>query len=198
MRVTNLILVIALIFILISVFFIFSHQNLNVENNNLEHDIIKSMEDTKELILTSPAFEHNGQIPSKYTCDGEDLNPPLSISGVDPNAKSLVLIMEDPDVPKHLREDGMWNHWIKFNIPIDINTVEEGIEPQGRGGKGTSGNIEYHGPCPPDGEHRYLFMLYTLDAELDLKEGVSKEVVKSAMTGHILQKTELIGLYSRK
>lgn len=151
----------------------------------------------EELKLTSSAFTHNGSMPSKYTCDGEDINPPLSISGVDPDAKSLVLIMDDPDVPKYIREDGMWDHWIVFNMPITISEIKEGEEPEGMHGEGTSGNVKYHGPCPPDREHRYIFQLYSLDTELDIRDGAGKEVVKRAMKGHMLQKTELIGLYKK-
>lgn len=186
--------ILGIIFALILVGFVVLIMVPSVDKSISEHDIIVGMED---IILTSSVFEHNGSIPSKYTCDGEDINPSLSISGVDESAKSLVLIMEDPDVPKHLREDGMWDHWIKFNIPVDTTVIEEGKEPVGISGVGTSGNLEYHGPCPPDGEHRYIFILYSLDTELDLKEGVTKEAVHNAMSGHILQKGELIGLYSR-
>ncbi|MDP2703631.1 MAG: YbhB/YbcL family Raf kinase inhibitor-like protein [bacterium] len=148
--------------------------------------------------LTSSAFLHNGKIPAEYTCDGEDISPSLAISGVPEGAKSLVLIMDDPDVPKNLRADGMWVHWVVFNIPPDVKEIAEGQEPQGTHGKGTSGNLQYKGPCPPDREHRYFFKLYALDAELDLKEGVTKAEVEQAMENHILDKTELVGLYERK
>ncbi|MAF59631.1 MAG: YbhB/YbcL family Raf kinase inhibitor-like protein [Candidatus Pacebacteria bacterium] len=151
----------------------------------------------EDLKLKSSAFEEGGSIPSKYTCDGENTNPPLSISGVTKEAKSLVLIMDDPDVPRYIREDGMWDHWIVFNIPTSITEISEGEEPEGIHGEGTSGNMKYHGPCPPDKEHRYIFQLYALDTELDLREGAGKEVVKSAMKGHILKKAELIGVYNR-
>ncbi|MDO8752063.1 MAG: YbhB/YbcL family Raf kinase inhibitor-like protein, partial [Candidatus Wolfebacteria bacterium] len=109
--------------------------------------------------LTSSAFLHNGKIPAKYTCDGEDMNPPLAISGIPEGAKSLVLIMDDPDVPKNLRADGMWVHWVVFNIPPDVKDIAEGVEPAGVHGKGTSGDLAYQGPCPPDREHRYFFKL---------------------------------------
>jgi len=145
--------------------------------------------------ITSSNFEN--KIPSKYTCDGEDTNPQLSFTGVPENAKTLVLIMDDPDVPKHLREDGMWDHWIVFNIPPETSGINEGQEPPGTHGKGTSGNLKYHGPCPPDREHRYFFKLYALDSSLDLPEGSSKKEVEEAMQNHIIEKTELVGLYER-
>lgn len=148
--------------------------------------------------LTSNAFEHGGKIPSKHTCDGENVSPPLSISDVPSGAKSLALIMDDPDVPKSVREDQMWDHWIVFNIPPDLKEIEEGEEPRGGvHGLGTNGNEEYFGPCPPDREHRYFLKLYALDAELDLPPRSSKKQVETAMEGHILERTELMGKYER-
>ncbi|MAF79796.1 YbhB/YbcL family Raf kinase inhibitor-like protein [bacterium] len=150
-----------------------------------------------DLKLTSLEFEEGKKIPAKYTCDGEDVSPPLAIAGVSDEAKSLVLIMDDPDVPKNLRPDGMWDHWVVFNISPDTTEISEGEEPQGVHGKGTSGNLKYHGPCPPDKEHRYFFKLYALDTELDLNEGVTKAEVEKAMEGHVLEQAELVGLYER-
>lgn len=142
--------------------------------------------------LTSPHFENSGKIPAKYTCDGENINPALDISGVPEEAKSLVLIMDDPDAPM-----GTWDHWITFNIPPNTSRIEEGFEPGGISGKGTSGNLEYSGPCPPDGEHNYIFKLYALNTILDLEEGVSKEKVIDSMKGQIVAEATLTGSYSR-
>lgn len=147
--------------------------------------------------LSSSVFEHGGKIPPKYTCNGENVNPPLNISDVPPGAKSLVLIMEDPDVPKNLRPDGMWDHWIVFNMPPDTSEIPEGKEPQGIHGQGTGGNLDYMGPCPPDREHRYFFKLFALESDLDLKEGAKKTDVEKAMEGHVLEKAELMGLYEQ-
>lgn len=151
-----------------------------------------------ELILTSSAFEHNGKIPSKYTCDSENVSPPLEIGGVDEKARSLVLIMDDPDIPKGINEENVWDHWVVYNIPTDTTGVPEGAEPKGVLGVGTGGKLGYQGPCPPDREHRYIFILYALDTTLEVPEGATKDVVRSAMQGHILQKAELIGLYERQ
>lgn len=142
--------------------------------------------------LTSAAFTNNGIMPAKNTCDGEDVNPSLQIGGVPEGTQSLVLIMDDPDAPA-----GVWDHWVVFNIPPDTVEIAESQEPRGVHGKGTSGNSEYHGPCPPDGEHRYFFKLYALDTTLDLPEGTSKAEVEQAMDGHVLEQVELIGLYER-
>jgi len=147
--------------------------------------------------LTSSVFEHGKKIPSKYTCDGKNINPPLSLSEVPSGAKSLALIMEDPDVPKNIRKDGMWDHWVVFDMPPDLRKIDEGKEPSGKAGAGTNGDKGYFGPCPPDREHRYFFKLFALDARLDLPEGSSKKDVEMAMEGHILEKTELMAKYER-
>ena len=147
--------------------------------------------------LTSTAFENGGKIPSKYTCDGPNTNPPLAIAGVPSGAKSLALIMDDPDVPKNLRKDGMWDHWVVFNIPPELREIKEAEEPKGVHGIGTSQNLKYNGPCPPDREHRYYFKLYALDTKLDLAQKATKTQVEEAMEGHVLEKTELMGRYER-
>ncbi len=143
------------------------------------------------LAITSTAFAHNESIPKKYTCQGEDINPPFDIVGIPEGCKSLVLIHDDPDAPM-----GIWDHWIMWNIkPIDH--IEEHSVPE-RAIQGTNswGRRDYGGPCPPDGEHRYFFKLYALDVELDLTEG-DKAAVMQAIERHILEETELIGLYCK-
>ena len=147
--------------------------------------------------LSSSAFEEGGKIASKYTCDGDNINPSLEISDLPSGTKSIALIMEDPDVPKNLRADGMWDHWIVFNIPPDTSEIPEGKEPPGTHGEGTSGNQNYNGPCPPDREHRYFFKLFALDSTLELKEKAKKPELEKAMEGHILEKAELMGTYER-
>lgn len=148
--------------------------------------------------LNSPAFGHEGKIPTQYTCDGENINPPLSILEAPGATQSLVLIMEDPDVPKNLKEDGMWDHWVVFNIPPKLREILEGKEPEGTAGTGTNGELGYYGPCPPDREHRYFFKLFALDTKLELPEGATKPEVEKAMNGHILDETHLMGRYERK
>ena len=147
--------------------------------------------------LRSSAFEHGAKIPSKYTCDGENISPPLTISDVPSGTKSLVLIMEDPDVPKNIRKDGMWDHWVVFDMPGDLCEIREGEEPEGTHGIGTGENLSYFGPCPPDREHRYFFRLYALDIELGLPEKATKQEVEKAMEKHIISKAELVGMYER-
>lgn len=163
----------------------------------VDENVRYEKQDMGTLLLTSLVFEHNGVIPAKYTCDGDDINPPLEISGAPEKAKSLVLIMDDPDVPKNLRADGMWVHWVVFNIPPDVAKISENTKAFGVYGKGTSGEMGYQGPCPPDREHRYFFKVYALDVILDLKAGAMKEEVETAMNGHVLDKAEFVGLYER-
>jgi len=140
--------------------------------------------------ITSPAFEHNQMIPAKYTCQGEDIAPPLAISDWPEATKSLALINDDPDAP-----GGTWNHWIVWNI-TPAGAIGENTVP-GVQGKNSWGRNDYGGPCPPGGTHRYFFKLTALDTELDLKEGASKDELERAMKGHILAEAELIGLYAK-
>lgn len=147
--------------------------------------------------LKSPAFQEGEVIPSLYTCEGKNINPPLEISETPDKTKSLVLIMDDPDVPKNLRPSGMYDHWVVFNIPPSTTKLEESSPPPGIQGKNTGGNNSYIGPCPPDAQHRYFFKLYALDTLLDLKEGVIKEEVEKAMEGHIIEQCQLMGIYEK-
>lgn len=148
--------------------------------------------------LTSTAFQEGGIIPSRYTCEGKNINPPLAIAEVPQNASSLVLIMDDPDVPAYLRKDRIWDHWIHFNIPPHTTKIIEGENPPGIAGKTTFGHNTYGGPCPPDAEHRYFFKLYALDCTLDLTEEAQKKEIESAMEGHILAKAQLMGRYEKQ
>ena len=142
--------------------------------------------------LTSTAFSHNKPIPSEFTCDGQNVNPPLSIVDVPANAKSLALIVDDPDAPV-----GNWDHWIVFNISPSAKEIAENAEPNGTSGKNSWNKTGYGGPCPPSGTHRYFFKLYALDIILNLPNGSDKKQVESAMQNHIIAKAELIGLYKR-
>jgi Raf kinase inhibitor-like YbhB/YbcL family protein len=147
--------------------------------------------------LTSTVFKQDSKIPSKYTCDGENINPPLQINDVPAHTKTLVLIMDDPDVPEFIRKERMYDHWVVFNMPPSVHTIAENSVPPGISGKNTGGGLGYRGPCPPDREHRYFFKLYALDTSLDLPEGATKTDVEKAMAGHILAQAELMGRYTR-
>jgi Raf kinase inhibitor-like YbhB/YbcL family protein len=145
----------------------------------------------KTLIVKSPAFESNKLIPAKYTCDGEEVNPPLTIEGTPEGTKSLVLVIDDPDAAA-----GTWNHWLVWNIPPATHKIEEDMVP-GIQGVNTSGKRAYGGPCPPSGTHRYFFKVYALDAKLNSNPNSRKDDVEKAMEGHVLAKGELLGLYRR-
>jgi Raf kinase inhibitor-like YbhB/YbcL family protein len=146
------------------------------------------------LKISSSAFAHNGSIPSKYTCDGADVSPPLAIESVPPEVKSLVLIVDDPDAPV-----GTWVHWVVWNISPATKEIKENSVPPGASqGMTDFRKQKYGGPCPPSGTHRYFFKLYALDSLLTLSSNSTKARVEGAMKGHILAQTELIGLYSRK
>ena len=144
----------------------------------------------KELTVKSPAFENNKLIPSKYTCDGEEVSPPLIVEGIPEKTKSLALIMEDPDAPA-----GLFIHWLVWNIP-PTDKIQENSVP-GTEGLNTNKKNSYHGPCPPGGTHRYYFKVYALDTHLNLSAFSEKEVLENAMQNHILAHGELIGLYRR-
>jgi Raf kinase inhibitor-like YbhB/YbcL family protein len=144
----------------------------------------------KGLVIRSSAFENNTLIPSKYTCDGEGVNPPLTIEGIPEKTNSLALIVEDPDAPA-----GLWIHWVVWNIqPTD--TIKENSVP-GAEGLNTAKKHGYHPPCPPSGTHRYIFKVFALDKTLNLGSFAEKDDVEIAIQGHVLAEGELIGLYRR-
>ncbi len=144
------------------------------------------------LALASPAFLEKEEIPPVYTCEGDNISPPLTISGVTEEGRSMVLIMDDPDAPT-----GVFDHWVVFDIPTGTTEIPEGQEPSGTLGVGTSGQLGYFGPCPPGERHRYVFTLYVLDRALDLPEGSTKEEVLEEMTGSVIQKAQLTAYFER-
>jgi Raf kinase inhibitor-like YbhB/YbcL family protein len=146
------------------------------------------------LQITSPAFAANGSIPAKYTCDGAGPNPPLVFSGVPAKAQSLVLIVDDPDVPKNLVPSGVFDHWLIWDIAPTSKGFAEG---EGKGGVNGMGQAGFMGPCPPDREHRYFFKLYALDVKLTGAKIGGKKDLEAAMQGHVLEQAELVGRYER-
>ncbi|HEX8204233.1 MAG TPA: YbhB/YbcL family Raf kinase inhibitor-like protein, partial [Isosphaeraceae bacterium] len=156
--------------------------------------------------LRSPAFADGGPIPTVYTCDGQDVSPPLAWSGVPEGAVALALIADDPDAPR-----GTWTHWILYDLPADVTELTEGLPPvpilhvaSARGteddvrqGRNDFGRVGYGGPCPPAGTHHYAFRIVALDARLDLEPGAARDRVLRALKGHVLAEGRLIGTYSR-
>jgi Raf kinase inhibitor-like YbhB/YbcL family protein len=143
-----------------------------------------------ELVVRSTAFGKDQLIPSKYTCDGNGISPPLIVEGFPEKTKSFAVILEDPDAAA-----GLFIHWIAWNIPA-ASEIKEGT-PGGSVGLNTAKRSGYLAPCPPSGTHRYIFKVYALDAMLNLGSFVEKEDLKNAMDGHVLAQGELMGLYRR-
>lgn len=143
------------------------------------------------LTVTSPSFKQNEMIPSKFTCEGANINPELLIGDIPASAKSLALIMDDPDAP-----NGTFDHWIIWNIPVEDKKIKENHSP-GTEGKNGRGESKYTGPCPPSGTHHYHFKIYALSKKLELKSGSTKQELENAMKGHVLATGELIGLYKK-
>jgi len=148
--------------------------------------------------LTSAAFKQGEAIPRQYSCDGQDISPPLAWGDPPQGTQSFALIMDDPDAPA-----GVWVHWVLYNLPAGSRGLPEALPTDAqladgsRQGKNSGGRLGYGGPCPPRGTHRYFFKLYALDKVLDLAPGATKEQLLKAIEGHILAQTELMGKYTR-
>jgi len=153
--------------------------------------------------LSSPAFVEGGEIPERYTCEGDDISPSLSWSGVPEGTRSLVLIVDDPDAPDPQAPRMTWVHWLVYNLPPAEGGLPEGVTPDALPAGGKLGvndfrRTRYGGPCPPIGRHRYFFKLYALDTELpDLGEPAKPDLLR-AMEGHVLGQTQLMGTYRKK
>jgi hypothetical protein len=147
-----------------------------------------------KLSISTPAFKDGLDVPRAYTCDGQDINPEIIIEGVPQKAKSLALIVDDPDAP-----NGDWVHWLLFNIDPSVARIPENSVPEGAlEGTNTFGDAKYEGPCPPLGPvHHYYFKVYALDTMLTLSAGVEKEELLKAMGDHILAQGEVMGIYGR-
>jgi len=175
----------AIILLLIGIFF------LTLDFVLQKKDVLTNVKGGKMKITS--VFEHNGYIPSIYTCDGQDLAPELAISGVPEGAKELVLIVDDPDAPM-----GTWVHWLVYNLPANSSAIDAKKLPQeAKQGITDFGRVGWGGPCPPGGTHRYFFKLYALDKNLDLEQGLTKLQLEKAIKESVIEKAELIGLYKR-
>ncbi len=146
------------------------------------------------LMVTSTAFTEGGNIPQKYSCQGEKVSPELKWSGAPAATKSFALIVEDPDAPS-----GTFIHWVAFDIPASQTEIIEGANQAGKGGKNSAGQNTFTPPCPPSGSHRYIFNIYALDvASLNLNPGATRDQVTNAMQGHILAQGKLMGRYAKQ
>jgi hypothetical protein len=153
------------------------------------------------LTLSSAAFPDQGAIPSRYTCEGQDISPPLAWSGVPPGSESLVLIVDDPDAPDPAAPKTTWVHWLLYNLPPTTDELAEDLQTLPPGtlqGRNDWRKTGYGGPCPPIGSHRYFHKLYALDCVLPDLGRPTKAQLEGAMQGHVLAKAELIGTYRKK
>lgn len=164
----------------------------------------RSLEGPRNMAITlrSSAFDQMSPVPQRFTCEGDDISPPLAWSGIPPETKSLVLIVDDPDAPDPKAPKRTWVHWVLFDIPEDVrelpeNAARSGLPEGTQIGKNDWGRRDYGGPCPPTGKHRYVHKIYALDTTLGLKSPTKAEL-EEAMEGHILARGELIGTYEKK
>lgn len=142
----------------------------------------------------SANFDPNDPIPQEYTCEGKDTSPLLNLSAIPNGTQSLVLILEDPDAPS-----GIWTHWVLYNIPATTKQLTSSALPKGTiPGKNSWGKMEYRGPCPPDGEHRYIFTVYALNTSLNLPAGADAVAVQQAIKHHVLEQAQLMGKYKKQ
>jgi Raf kinase inhibitor-like YbhB/YbcL family protein len=158
------------------------------------------MEKSMSMSITSSAFAHNGKIPRRSTCEGHDLSPPLSWQGIPPDAKSLVLIVDDPDAPDPAAPRMTWVHWLLYNLPVDCGSLPEGLQVPPEGaleGLNDWNRTGYGGPCPPIGRHRYFHKLYALDVRLPDLQRPDKVQLETAMRGHVIGEAQLIGTYQK-
>jgi Raf kinase inhibitor-like protein, YbhB/YbcL family len=184
---------IILLLFLITVTIIFGVLFLKNKNSSLEPIKKIAINNSNNMIISSPAFLEGNKIPDSYGCHGQDVNPPLKFSGVPTEAKSLVLLVDDPDAPS-----GDWVHWLVFNINPQTESVDENSVPNGAVvGINSFGDKKYGGPCPPMGTHHYKFKLYALDEVLTLADSTEKSELIKAMNNHVIASSVLTGTYSR-
>ena len=181
-----------------AIFYLFSRNRSGfVLDSNPEQMIAdqeaKPLPNVKHMLSIKSIFPNNGQIPDQYGCRGRDVNPPLQFSGIPTGTKSLALIVDDPDAPS-----GDWVHWLIFNMDPALAGIDEDSLPIGATfGITSAGTKDYGGPCPPSGTHHYHFKLYALDSLLKLDSQAKKADVLSAMKGHIMEQSEIVGTYSQ-
>lgn len=162
-------------------------------------NLLSNKQEKNSMLISSPSFTQNQMIPARHTCDAENVSPPLAWSGVPAGAKSLVLIVDDPDAPDPAAPRMTWVHWLLYNIAPDSGGLTEGVADRlALQGVNDWQRTGYNGPCPPIGKHRYFFKLYALDVLLPDMRHPGKTTLEKAMQGHVVARSELVGLYQRR
>ncbi len=178
--------------IILTIFVLFSIFTISLYFKKLLRKSKLSIQSKSIITIVSPVFKDREVIPKKYTCDGENISPPLIIKDVSSDAKSLVLVVDDPDAPM-----GTWTHWLVWNInPKTGQILEDTVPDEATVGKSDFGTAKYGGPCPPSGTHRYFFKVYALDTALNLSEGSDRRALDESMKEYIIDKAELVGIYN--
>ena len=196
MRNTIILLGLGFVILYTGAYFAFDRSEKRLDG---EFIIVDNEIEIMSLTLTSPAFEEGETIPVKHTCEGENVSPELVINGVPDGTESLVLVMDDPDIPQSVKDNmgiEKFDHWVLYNIPVDIKVIEENTSP-GTVGHTSRGGGGYVGACPPDKEHRYIFRLYALSGVLDFVKAPTLDEVETAAKGMSIEAATLIGLYNK-
>jgi hypothetical protein len=187
----TIVIIVVIIILVLTAFIIYKYSGKHTTTFSDQNQ--QKINTTTPMTISSPAFLDTQAIPKQYTCDGNGTNPPLQFLGVPSEAKSLALLVEDPDAPM-----GTWIHWLMWNIPPKVVQIDENSVPQQAvQGQGSSGQNVYGPPCPPSGIHHYIFTVYALDSELKLPSYSTVENLQAAMQGHIIDQAQLIGVYGR-
>lgn len=185
--------IILLVLSILAVIAFFFYNSFIHTSENRKAPVIKTKQ-IQSMKITSAAFQEGQTIPKQFTCEGDNYNPPLTFADIPHETKSLALIVEDPDTPTGTT----WYHWLVYNIPPQTSNIEQNTKPQHAiEGLGSGGNSGYAGPCPPNPKpHRYIFTLYALDQMFDVPSNIDVPKFREAIQGHILEETQLIGLYT--
>lgn len=195
-----LVIVLLLLVVAGSIYFFVSHKSVT-QNSSTPQQSGATIKPIKKgsMKIISTAFSDHQPIPQQFTCDGNGVNPKVTFENIPAGAKSLVLLMDDPDVPKNLKPDGVFDHWIVYNMDPSVREIPENSKPPGTEGLNSTGKPGYTPPCPPDREHRYFFKLYALDSNLQFDDPskVTKAMVLEKMQGHVIEEAELVGVYNR-
>jgi Raf kinase inhibitor-like YbhB/YbcL family protein len=193
-------LILFIVLVILFVFLFNSHKTTTQTSSTVQKPSATVVSNKNKIMtISSSVFANNGIIPTNNTCDGKGVNPPLTFDGIPSITKSLAVLMDDRDVPKNLKPEGIFNHWVIYNIEPHVTKIAENSTPPGTQGLNGSGKIGFTPPCPPDREHRYFITLYALDTKLAFTNPtkVTKQMVLDKMQGHIIDQAQLMGRYNR-